>query len=70
MTYDIVIRGGRIVDGTGRAGFTADIAVADGAIAAIGKVAEKAKREIAADGLRQRRLEAQHVAQGGAVGER
>src|SRR5262245_15171812 len=51
MTHDIVIRGGTCVDGTGRAGFTADVAVADGKIAAIGKVAEKGKREIAADGL-------------------
>jgi N-acyl-D-amino-acid deacylase len=51
MTHDIVIRGGRIVDGTGRAAFSADVAVSDGKIAAIGKVAEKGKREIAADGL-------------------
>ena len=51
MTYDLVIRGGRIVDGTGRAAFTGDVAVSDGRIAAIGKVAEKGTREIAADGL-------------------
>jgi N-acyl-D-aspartate/D-glutamate deacylase len=51
MTYDIVIRGGRIVDGTGKAGFSADLAIADGRIAAIGKVSEKGKREINADGL-------------------
>ena len=51
MTYDLVIRGGRIVDGTGRAAFTGDVAVSDGRIASIGKVAEKGTREIAADGL-------------------
>src|SRR5262249_25064351 len=51
MTYDIVIRGGRIVDGTGSAAFTGDVAIADGKIAAIGEVAETGKREIAADGL-------------------
>ena len=28
--HDIVIRGGRIVDGTGSAAFSADVAVSDG----------------------------------------
>jgi len=51
MTYDIVIRGGRIVDGTGSAAFTGDVAVSDGKVAAIGKVAEKGRQEIDADGL-------------------
>ena len=34
--YDLVIRGGSVVDGTGAAPFEADVAVKDGAIAAIG----------------------------------
>jgi N-acyl-D-aspartate/D-glutamate deacylase len=34
--YDLVIRGGSVVDGTGCAPFDADVAVKDGAIAAIG----------------------------------
>ena len=51
MTYDIVIRGGRIVDGTGSAAFTGDVAVSDGKVAAIGTVAETGRREIDADGL-------------------
>jgi N-acyl-D-aspartate/D-glutamate deacylase len=51
MTHDIVIRGGTVVDGTGSAGFTADVAVTDGKIAAIGRIAEKGRREIAAHGL-------------------
>ncbi len=32
--HDIVIRGGTIVDGTGKASFTGDVAIADGRIAA------------------------------------
>lgn len=48
--YDLVARGGRLVDGTGMPAFTADLAVKDGRIAKIGRVAEQGAREIAADG--------------------
>ena len=34
--YDTVIRDGRIVDGTGRAPFTGDIAICDGRIVEVG----------------------------------
>ena len=34
--HDIVISGGTIIDGTGTAAFTGDIAIADGRIAAVG----------------------------------
>ena len=34
--YDVVLRGGRVVDGSGRAGFDADVAISGGRIAAIG----------------------------------
>jgi len=49
--HDIVIRGGTIVDGTGEAAFTGDIAIADGRIAAVGGKQGPAKRDIDADGL-------------------
>ena len=38
MTYDIIIKGGTIVDGTGAARFGADLALAHGKIAEIGRV--------------------------------
>jgi N-acyl-D-amino-acid deacylase len=49
--YDLVIAGGRIVDGTGAPWFTADLAVSGGKIAAIGKVSAGAARRIDAAGL-------------------
>ncbi|HXG23895.1 MAG TPA: amidohydrolase family protein, partial [Chthonomonadales bacterium] len=51
MAYDIVIRNGTIVDGTGGPRYRADIAVAGGKIAAIGKVTDGARKMIDASGL-------------------
>ncbi len=48
--YDLVIRGGKVVDGTGEAARTADIAIDGDQIMAVGKVAESGTREIDADG--------------------
>ena len=48
--YDLVIRGGRIVDGTGRAAFAGDVALRDGKIAAVGVVPGKGREEIDAGG--------------------
>jgi N-acyl-D-aspartate/D-glutamate deacylase len=48
--YDIVIRGGTVVDGTGGVPFRADIAVKDGRIAAIGTVTGDGAEEIDAAG--------------------
>ena len=50
MTYDIVIRGGRVIDGTGRAEFKADIAIQGNRIAEVGDVKEKGTREVDAEG--------------------
>ena len=48
--YDLIIRGGTIVDGTGRPRFTGDVAVKNGLIAAVGKVSGTAAQEIDAEG--------------------
>jgi N-acyl-D-aspartate/D-glutamate deacylase len=40
--YDLVIHGGRLIDGTGNPSFAADVAVQNGKIAAIGKIAPSA----------------------------
>ena len=49
--HDIVIRGGTIIDGTGRPAFTGDLAVDNERIAAIGGKAGSGRRVIDADGL-------------------
>ncbi|MGE0387301.1 MAG: amidohydrolase family protein [Gammaproteobacteria bacterium] len=49
--FDLVIRGGTVVDGTGAAPVEADVAVAGGRIAAVGRVAGRGREEIDARGL-------------------
>jgi N-acyl-D-amino-acid deacylase len=51
VTLDLVIRGATVVDGTGAPAFAADVAIADGRIAAIGEITDEASRTIDADGL-------------------
>ena len=48
--YDLVIRKGQIVDGTGAKGFEGDIAVSDGIVRDIRKVKGFGKEEIDATG--------------------
>lgn len=48
---DVVIRGAEICDGTGAARRGGDIGIAAGKIVAVGTVADKARREVRADGL-------------------
>src|SRR6266566_5888862 len=51
MAYDLLIKNGRVVDGTGELGFIADVAVQDGKIVGVGKYAgAAAKRTIDAAG--------------------
>jgi N-acyl-D-amino-acid deacylase len=51
MTYDTIIRGGTIVDGSGLPGYRGDLAVAQGRIAAIGDLkGQSAKETIDAEG--------------------
>ncbi len=49
--HDIVIRGGTIVDGTGRAPFTGDVAIAGSRLVGVGGKQGPGRREIDADGL-------------------
>jgi N-acyl-D-amino-acid deacylase len=51
MAYDLVIKNGTVVDGTGAPRYRADVAIGGGAIAEIGKVKDGAKRTIDASGL-------------------
>src|SRR5687768_1907630 len=44
--YDLIVRGGRIVDGSGNPAFRGDVAVKDGKIAAIGRISGNAPREL------------------------
>lgn len=48
--YDLVIRNGRVVDGSGMPAFNADVAVQGGRIARIGRVEQHGRREIDAAG--------------------
>jgi N-acyl-D-amino-acid deacylase len=51
MAYDLVIKNGKIIDGSGLPGFHGDVAVSGGKIVEMGRVSGEAKREINADGL-------------------
>lgn len=48
---DVLIRGGRVIDGSGGPPFEADVAIAGDRIAAVGRVDDPASRIIDADGL-------------------
>ena len=43
--FDVVIRGGTVMDGNGGTPFTADVAVKDGKIAEVGKVSASGAEE-------------------------
>jgi N-acyl-D-amino-acid deacylase len=49
-SFDLIIRGGTVIDGTGAPGASADVAVRNGLIAAVGAIDGSAKREIDATG--------------------
>ncbi len=50
MAFDIVVKGARIVDGTGKPAYDGDVAIQDGRIAAVGDVDGGGSRTIEGDG--------------------
>jgi N-acyl-D-aspartate/D-glutamate deacylase len=48
--YEVVVRGGTVIDGTGAAAHTADVAINRGIVAEVGRVSGRGRREIDADG--------------------
>src|SRR3546814_4830818 len=49
--YDVVIRGGTVYDGSGKAPIVGDVAIRGDRIVAVGKVVGKGRTEVAAKGL-------------------
>jgi N-acyl-D-aspartate/D-glutamate deacylase len=49
--HDLVVKGGTVVDGTGAAPRTADVAITDGIVTEVGKVDGAARQTVDADGL-------------------
>jgi N-acyl-D-amino-acid deacylase len=50
MAYDLVVRNGTVVDGSGLAAFRADVGIVVGRIARIGRIRERGKAEVDAEG--------------------
>ena len=48
--HDLVIKNGKLIDGTGRPAVQADVAVSDGRITEVGRVAGAARQTIDAEG--------------------
>jgi N-acyl-D-aspartate/D-glutamate deacylase len=51
MSYDLIVKNGMIVDGTGFARYRADVAIKGGTIAEIGRIRSAAAQTLDADGL-------------------
>ena len=50
MTYDLLFRGGRVVDGSGLPSYLADVAIENGKIVEIGRVNGGAARTMTSTG--------------------
>jgi N-acyl-D-aspartate/D-glutamate deacylase len=51
MEYDLLVRGGTVVDGSGQPAYLADVGVRDGKIVALGRLRGSATRTLDAAGL-------------------
>jgi N-acyl-D-aspartate/D-glutamate deacylase len=51
MPYDLIIKNGRVIDGSGLPGFHSDVAISGGRIVEVGKVAGESRQVLNADGL-------------------
>jgi len=51
MPLDLLVRGGTVVDGSGRPRFSADVGIRDGRIVEVGRISTAADRTLSADGL-------------------
>ena len=51
MSYDLVLRGGRVVDGSGLPSYLADVAIKNGKIFEVGRVKANGSKTIDVDGL-------------------
>jgi N-acyl-D-amino-acid deacylase len=51
MSYDLLIKNGKVADGTGAAAYPSNVAVSAGKIVAIGRLREQSKAVIDASGL-------------------
>jgi N-acyl-D-amino-acid deacylase len=49
--YDLVVRGGRIYDGSGAPSYVGDVGITNGLITKVGRIRERGLREVDADGL-------------------
>jgi N-acyl-D-aspartate/D-glutamate deacylase len=51
VAYDLIIRNGTVVDGSGLGSYRADVGISGGVITAVGRLRERGRREIDAEGL-------------------
>src|SRR5215213_506676 len=50
MPHDLVIRNGVVVDGSGLPGYRADVAIHDGRVVRIGRIRDRGRTDLDADG--------------------
>ncbi|MGH7843792.1 MAG: D-aminoacylase, partial [Candidatus Binatia bacterium] len=51
MEYDLLVRGGRVVDGSGLPSYNADVAIKDGKVIELGRIKGSADKTLEVKGL-------------------